>query len=228
MAWPQPHVGRRTATILPSSFVPKDTAKYIFSRWMVLCARPLVTLPGADNGGPNWSRDGKWIYFYSDRGGGPFQLWKIQLNGGLPVQVTKNGGVFGAESEDGRFLYYSKLGVPGIWKMPLHGRGRNPGFGSTLQGFHHLIRRGLHRLVGLGSGSERNLLPQFRVLLQRNHRIFRFFHTEDHSHLDSNEATRLRTVNICRWQVHFVCSKRNPENQHHAGEKLPLRSSNPR
>ena len=83
--------------------------------------RLLATLPGADNGGPNWSRDGKWIYFYSDRGGGPFQLWKIQLSGGPPVQVTKNGGVFGTESEDGRFLYYSKLGIPGIWKMPLQG-----------------------------------------------------------------------------------------------------------
>jgi Tol biopolymer transport system component/DNA-binding winged helix-turn-helix (wHTH) protein len=83
--------------------------------------RLLATLPGADNGGPNWSRDGKWIYFYSDRGGGPFQLWKIQLNGGPPVQVTKNGGVFAAESADGRFLYYSKSDVPGIWKMPLSG-----------------------------------------------------------------------------------------------------------
>lgn len=84
-------------------------------------ARPLATLPGADNGGPNWSRDGKWIYFYSDRGGGPFQIWRVLVNGGLPVQVTRNGGVFGAESADGRFLYYSKLGVPGIWKMPLPG-----------------------------------------------------------------------------------------------------------
>jgi len=83
--------------------------------------RLLTTLPGADNGGPNWSRDGKWIYFYSDRGGGPFQIWKTQLDGGLPVQVTRNGGVFGSESADGRFLYYSKLGVPGIWKMPLQG-----------------------------------------------------------------------------------------------------------
>ncbi len=85
-------------------------------------ARLLTTLPGADNGGPNWSRDGKWIYFYSDRSGGPFQLWKIQVNGGPPVQVTKNGGVFAAESPDGRALYYSKFESPGIWKMPLNGR----------------------------------------------------------------------------------------------------------
>jgi Tol biopolymer transport system component len=84
-------------------------------------SRLLTTLPGADNGGPNWSRDGKWIYFYSDRGGGPFQLWKTQLSAGPPVQVTRNGGIFAAESTDGRYLYYSKFESPGIWKMPLNG-----------------------------------------------------------------------------------------------------------
>ncbi len=83
--------------------------------------RLLTTLPGADNGGPNWSRDGKWIYFYSDRGGGPFQLWKTQISGGQPVQVTRNGGIFAAESSDDRFLYYSKFESPGIWRMPLNG-----------------------------------------------------------------------------------------------------------
>ena len=35
--------------------------------------------------------------------------------------MTKNGGVFGAESVDGRFLYYSKFEYPGIWRMPLNG-----------------------------------------------------------------------------------------------------------
>jgi Tol biopolymer transport system component/DNA-binding winged helix-turn-helix (wHTH) protein len=83
--------------------------------------RLLPTVPGADNGGPNWSRDGKWIYFYSDRGGGPFQLWKIQINGGPPVQITRNGGIFAAESSDGSTLYFSKFEAPGIWKMPLNG-----------------------------------------------------------------------------------------------------------
>jgi Tol biopolymer transport system component len=81
--------------------------------------RLLPTLPEADNGGPNWSRE--WIYFYSDRGGGQFQLWKLALNGGPPVQVTKNGGVFAAESADGLFLYFSKVEAPGIWRMSLNG-----------------------------------------------------------------------------------------------------------
>jgi len=84
-------------------------------------SRMLTTLQGADNGGPNWSRDGKWIYFYSDQGGGSFQLWKTQLSGGSPVQVTKNGGVFAAESTDGRYLYYPKYESPGVWRMPLNG-----------------------------------------------------------------------------------------------------------
>ena len=83
--------------------------------------RLLTTLPGADNGGPNWSRDGKWIYFYSDHGGGPLQLWKVLLSGGPPIQVTRNGGVFAAESVGRRLLYYSKFDVPGIWKMPIDG-----------------------------------------------------------------------------------------------------------
>ena len=83
--------------------------------------RLLATIPGSDNGGPSWSRDGKSLYFYSDRGGGSFQIWKMQLNGGTPVQVTKNGGVFAAESMDGRFIYFSKFEAPGIWKMPIDG-----------------------------------------------------------------------------------------------------------
>jgi Tol biopolymer transport system component len=87
--------------------------------------RMLTTLPGADNGGPNWSRDGKWIYFYSDRAGGQFQLWKTQLSGGPPVQVTRNGGIFAAESVNGRFLYYSKFESPGIWRMPVNGGEEN-------------------------------------------------------------------------------------------------------
>jgi serine/threonine protein kinase/Tol biopolymer transport system component len=83
--------------------------------------RVLPTFPGADNGAPNWSRDGQWIYFYSDHGKGPIQLWKVPFKGGSPIQVTKNGGVYGIESDDGRFLYFSKIAQPGVWKMPLDG-----------------------------------------------------------------------------------------------------------
>jgi Tol biopolymer transport system component/DNA-binding winged helix-turn-helix (wHTH) protein len=82
--------------------------------------RRLLTFPNADNGAPNWSRDGKWIYFYSSHEKGPYQVWKLPFQGGTPVRVTKNGGIYATESEDGRFVYYSKGGA-GIWKMPLNG-----------------------------------------------------------------------------------------------------------
>jgi serine/threonine protein kinase/Tol biopolymer transport system component len=83
--------------------------------------RQVPTFSGADNGAPNWSRDGQWIYFYSDHEGRPFQLWKVPFKGGPPVRVTKNGGVYAVESDDGRFLYYSKFTESGVWKMPVAG-----------------------------------------------------------------------------------------------------------
>lgn len=83
--------------------------------------RRLTTFAGTDNGAPNWSRNGQWIYFYSTHENGPLQLWKIPFQGGTPVRVTKNGGVYASESADGRFLYYSKFEQPGIWRMPLQG-----------------------------------------------------------------------------------------------------------
>ena len=82
--------------------------------------RLLPTFPKSDNGAPNWSRDGKWIYFYSTDGKGLFQLWKVPFEGGVPVRVTKNGGIYAIESEDGRFVYYTKY-LSGIWKMPVNG-----------------------------------------------------------------------------------------------------------
>ena len=82
--------------------------------------RMVTTFPDADNGAPNWSRDGEWIYFYTSRDG-RFQLWKVRPGGGSPTQVTKNGGIFGTESPDGKFLYFAKFQEPGIWRMPLNG-----------------------------------------------------------------------------------------------------------
>ena len=85
--------------------------------------RPLLvaTFPGVDKGAPNWSRDGKSIYFSSANERGTFQVWRVPLKGGSPVQVTKLGGVYAIESNDGRFVYYVKYGQPGVWKMPLEG-----------------------------------------------------------------------------------------------------------
>jgi Tol biopolymer transport system component/DNA-binding winged helix-turn-helix (wHTH) protein len=83
--------------------------------------RLLPTIPGSDNLSPSWSRDGKWIYFASKHGAEAFQIWKIPVQGGTPVRLTKNGGISPVESFDGHNLYYSKYEQNGVWRMPLQG-----------------------------------------------------------------------------------------------------------
>jgi Tol biopolymer transport system component len=82
----------------------------------------LRTIPGADNTVPSWSHDGKWLYFSSNRGNGPTQVWKVPYPAGdTPVQLTKNGGVSPIESADG-FVYYPRtLHTDEIWKIPASG-----------------------------------------------------------------------------------------------------------
>jgi Tol biopolymer transport system component/DNA-binding winged helix-turn-helix (wHTH) protein len=70
---------------------------------------------------PSWSRDGRWIYFASDRSSS-WQVWKIPSSGGKSLQVTNHGGFAAFESLDGKALYYAKgLTVPGIWRVPPEG-----------------------------------------------------------------------------------------------------------
>jgi Tol biopolymer transport system component len=84
--------------------------------------RLLPTIPGADNLSPSWSRDGKWLYFASKRGTESFQIWKMPVQGGDPVQLTRHGGISAVESIDGHYLYYSKFEEGGVWRMTAEGR----------------------------------------------------------------------------------------------------------
>ena len=85
--------------------------------------RRLTNDPAHDSA-PSFSRDGKWIYFASNRKDS-FQVWKLPVEGaGAPVQVTRGGGYFAIESVDGRTLFYTKRdeSTPwGIWKVPVEG-----------------------------------------------------------------------------------------------------------
>jgi Tol biopolymer transport system component len=79
-----------------------------------------LTTEASDEGRATWSRDGRFIYFASDRTGRD-ELWRMRTDGGGAVQITRNGGGYGVESEDRRHLYYSKSGTSGIWRMPVSG-----------------------------------------------------------------------------------------------------------
>jgi Tol biopolymer transport system component len=80
-----------------------------------------MTTDPANDGNPSWSPDGRWIYFDSARAGEQ-QVWKMSANGGVAVQVTKDGGYGPLESPDGKFLYYTKaLNATSLWKIPIEG-----------------------------------------------------------------------------------------------------------
>jgi len=69
-----------------------------------------------------FSRNGRWIYFHSDRTG-KNQVWKMPSHPdgdeGKSAQVTRDGGISPEESLDGRFLYYLKEGNPrSLWRVP--------------------------------------------------------------------------------------------------------------
>ena len=67
----------------------------------------LTTAPGLDDG-PEYSPDGRWIYFNSVRGGGKMQLWRMRADGSAPEQLTDDGfnNWFPHVSPDGRWVVY--------------------------------------------------------------------------------------------------------------------------
>ncbi len=84
-----------------------------------------ITSTGGRDVVPSWSRDGKWIYFASDRLDG-FQVWKALAHPAgdalQAIQVTKGGGHSGGESMDGKRFYYSKASSPScVWTVPAEG-----------------------------------------------------------------------------------------------------------
>jgi Tol biopolymer transport system component len=78
---------------------------------------------------PSWSRDGRFIYFVSNRSGG-WQVWKVERGGealGGSRQVTRRGGFAPTESVDGRYVYFcdrqsgSKAPDNALWRVPVAG-----------------------------------------------------------------------------------------------------------
>jgi len=80
-----------------------------------------VTTGDSDDVVPSWSRDGRWVYFVSNRSG-ENQVWKVPAEEAKAVQVTRKGGFAAFESIDGRYLYYAKSrDASGIWRVPVDG-----------------------------------------------------------------------------------------------------------
>ena len=67
----------------------------------------------------DWSGDGQWVYFNSDRSG-RYEIWRVAASGGDVEQVTFNGGLLPVVTPDDRFVYYMKMTTPrSIWRLSL-------------------------------------------------------------------------------------------------------------
>ncbi len=71
-----------------------------------------VTRDPADEITPSWSRDGRHLYFTSNRTGRR-EVWRVAAAGGTEEQLTRGGGCTPHESRDGRTLYYMKVDSDG-------------------------------------------------------------------------------------------------------------------
>ncbi|NDD65091.1 MAG: hypothetical protein EBZ36_14125, partial [Acidobacteria bacterium] len=108
---------------------------------------------------PEWSPDGEWIYYTSNRAQphSKTQIWKNPLRGGDPVQVTY-GGLNGSRephlSPDGQVLYFSRDNR--LWRLELPNGKESPV--SELSAVYltrdwQIARSGIY-YVELGSGTQ--------------------------------------------------------------------------
>jgi eukaryotic-like serine/threonine-protein kinase len=83
--------------------------------------RQLTQGPGGQTA-PNWSRDGRWIYF-SNHGQSGRDIWRVPTAGGQPEQVTRGGsGFVSYETADGTGLVYQpRNGDAPLLLLPLAG-----------------------------------------------------------------------------------------------------------
>jgi Tol biopolymer transport system component/DNA-binding winged helix-turn-helix (wHTH) protein len=112
----------------------------------------------ADDGVASWSHDGHWLYFASNRSG-KWQVWKRTIEGGQPVQITKDGGFAAFESPDGKSIYYAKFNEGGIFQVAVDGGPENkvvsepPG---NYWGYFVVGRDGLYFLGDTGTPGKRH------------------------------------------------------------------------
>jgi Tol biopolymer transport system component len=93
---------------------------------------------------PTWSRDGKWVYFGSERTGRS-EVWKVSAEGGEAFQVTRNGGETAFESPDGQSLYYTKSYFSsGLWKMSVGGGEERQVLPSVVRRAFSLVKDGIY------------------------------------------------------------------------------------
>jgi Tol biopolymer transport system component/DNA-binding winged helix-turn-helix (wHTH) protein len=79
-----------------------------------------ITRDLADENMPSWSRDGRFVYYGSNRSG-RYEIWRVAIASGTEEQVTHGGGFLPFESLDGRTLYYLRRTGGELFARPTAG-----------------------------------------------------------------------------------------------------------
>ncbi len=80
-----------------------------------------LTLDPGDDTMPSWSRDGRFIYWSSDRTA-TRNVWRAPANGGAEEQLTRTGGFFTDAAADGKTLLFNRdAGGSPLLAVPLAG-----------------------------------------------------------------------------------------------------------
>lgn len=135
----------------------------------------LTQAPG-DDAVPVYSRDGRWIYFASDRSG-RFEIWRMAAAGGAAVQITTGGATVAMESWDGKTIYFQNAESPQRLLSPVRARSVQGGgdwevLGAvTSRGFIP-VRGGLYYL-GPEGGNAGLALQFYDEVAKRSRRLTR-------------------------------------------------------
>ena len=109
---------------------------------------------------PNFSRDGRWIYFTTGMETGQPRIWKMPSAGGAPVQVTTNAGAIAIESYAHDLFYVDTANGPGsVWRLPEGGGPAVKVVEGVMFGCFDAVEGGLYYIDRVsgdpGSGSDR-------------------------------------------------------------------------
>ena len=109
-----------------------------------------LSSPAYDEHIPGWSRDGRWIYVTSNRSGRS-EIWRMPSPGGVPTQVTDNGGyAFGGESWDGTIYYLKNLPIAAqpLYARSLAGGAERQVLDSVYGRSVHVVTDGIYHFAG--------------------------------------------------------------------------------